>query len=317
MSDDLSRAKNARLAEWLRERAEQKARAARPEVLRVSLEDALIATEARLAEAHRDRATHAAEIEAETAQREKLQARLDALPQHERRQVLDAAGLRHVSAAPEPIKPLRGTGDRTVTRSVATKAPEQINWKLWLNMPQVALWEGVALVQGIEPHGLRPLREGWMAGPGRGPFFEPRSFSTPGERKAFDDALLLADRAANHDGPPIHVRRLSANKRTAMVSLAEVVAYFVGCNWEGIPEPLLELASRAAEQSVESTEQRQDRCLKDCEDEGLRMPASHLGRLPDGVGKMAEAEGVTRQTYSDGLKAALKRREAVKRDGNA
>jgi hypothetical protein len=65
----------------------------------------------------------------------------------------------------------------------------------------------------------------------------------------------------------------------------------------------------------ETKEQRQDRRLKACEDAGLVMPASHLSRLPDGVGDVAASEGVTRQTYTPDLRAALKRREAARREG--
>jgi hypothetical protein len=66
---------------------------------------------------------------------------------------------------------------------------------------------------------------------------------------------------------------------------------------------------------VETKEQRQDRRLKACEDAGLVMPTSHLSRLPDGVGNVAASEGVTRQTYTTDVKAALKRREAARREG--
>lgn len=62
-------------------------------------------------------------------------------------------------------------------------------------------------------------------------------------------------------------------------------------------------------------EQRQDRRLKACEVAGLVMPKSSIGRLPDGVGNVADLEGVTRQTFSTDVKAALKRRESARREG--
>ena len=40
-----------------------------------------------------------------------------------------------------------------------------------------------------------------------------------------------------------------------------------------------------------------------------------LSRLPDGVGDVADGEGVTRQAFSTDVKAALKRREAATREG--
>lgn len=66
---------------------------------------------------------------------------------------------------------------------------------------------------------------------------------------------------------------------------------------------------------VETKEQRQDRRLKACEDTGLAMPDSHLGRLPYGVGDVAAGEGVTRQAYTADVRAALKRREVARREG--
>jgi hypothetical protein len=65
----------------------------------------------------------------------------------------------------------------------------------------------------------------------------------------------------------------------------------------------------------ETKEQRQDRRLKACEDAGLVMPASHLRGLPYGVGAVAEKLGITRQALSTDVKAALKRREAARKEG--
>lgn len=63
----------------------------------------------------------------------------------------------------------------------------------------------------------------------------------------------------------------------------------------------------------ESVEQRQDRRLKMCENAGLKMDNRALSRLPDGVGKVAEREGVTRQAFTDDLKPALERKLAIKK----
>ena len=127
-----------------------------------------------------------------------------------------------------------------------------ITWKLWARVPTVALWEAVALVLDIEPRSLEPSANGWMAGPGRGPFFTPRSFPSEAKRADFDKALSFAERAANAAGP-IYLRTglaVGMNKRTAQVSLAEVVAYFIGCDWPDIPAPLLALVSAAADMTA-------------------------------------------------------------------
>jgi hypothetical protein len=69
-------------------------------------------------------------------------------------------------------------------------------------------------------------------------------------------------------------------------------------------------------QVAETKEQRQDRRLQACIDAGLPMNmASYLSRLPDGVGDVADKEGITRQAFSTDIRAALKRRESARREG--
>lgn len=124
-----------------------------------------------------------------------------------------------------------------------------VAWKLWTSVPHVALWEAVALVLGIEPSQLRHSPHGWMAGPGGGPMLEERSFPSRERHEAFQRALGFAERAANYSGP-IHLRiglAAGMNKRTAQVSLAEVVAFFVSCDWPDIPAPLLALVESDAD----------------------------------------------------------------------
>ena len=68
--------------------------------------------------------------------------------------------------------------------------------------------------------------------------------------------------------------------------------------------------------TTETKEQRQDRRLQACIDAGLPMNTrAALSRLPDGVGDVADLEGVTRQAFSTDVKAALKRRESAIREG--
>lgn len=62
------------------------------------------------------------------------------------------------------------------------------------------------------------------------------------------------------------------------------------------------------EQPKETTEERQDRRLKMCEADGLKMGEEALRRMPYGIGKVADVECVRRQTFTQDVKAALKRR---------
>ena len=208
-----------------------------------ALEKALAELEARKQAAAALAAEHAPQTERNRA----LEHRLAGLTQRDRRKVLDDAGLHNESAVPPPIEGSRGSGPLTTAkREDAPRKP--IAWKLWATVPEVALWEAVALVLEIEPGSLQPLRDGWMAGPGRGPFFEPRSFPTEAKRAGFNSALSFAERAAKVAGP-IYLRTglaIGMNKRTAQVSLADVVAFFISCEWPDIPPPLLALVTTAA-----------------------------------------------------------------------
>ena len=131
------------------------------------------------------------------------------------------------SKEPVAVEPLRGALSATT-------------WKLWIGARKVELWQAAALVQGVDPDSLSRSRDSWMAGPGRGPFFEARSFPSEEKCVAFDEAFLFAKRAATYGGPislPLGFPRTHTG--SAAVSLREVVAYFVGCDWPDIPAPLL------------------------------------------------------------------------------
>lgn len=94
-------------------------------------------------------------------------------------------------------------------------------------------------------------------------------------------------------------------------TLPEQGTSFVG--WKACIDIDAELQNEL-KQPAETKEQRQDRRLKDCEAAGLSFK-DYGGRLPDGVGKVADAESVTRQAFSIDVKAALERRASAKREG--
>lgn len=72
-----------------------------------TLEDALADMEAAKERDLDYRTEFATEIEAESTKRRAFSARMDGLTQAERRKVLDAAGMRHISAALPPIRPIK------------------------------------------------------------------------------------------------------------------------------------------------------------------------------------------------------------------
>ena len=85
---------------------------------------------------------------------------------------------------------------------------------------------------------------------------------------------------------------------------------------EATTPPAPPVADTAPVPQVETKEQRQDRRLQACIDDGLEMlTKAALLRLPDGVGRLADIEGVKRQSFSIDVKAAQTRRANAIRDG--
>jgi hypothetical protein len=176
-------------------------------------------------------------------------------------------------------------------------------------LPDVELWEAVSLSKNREP--TDKLRN-WL---------ERRA--DPDERGLSDEALDLLDRlkdcrrAIGWDRPirpQGHLYEGMTQSVRCRVLLAEVAAFLKLAGYE-VPTEMHPDPRQAETSKSERAEERQDRRLRECEAANLKMPDSPLGRLPDGVGRMAEAEGVTRQFYSEDIKAALKRREERRRAG--
>ena len=101
----------------------------------------------------------------------------------------------------------------------------------------------------------------------------------------------------------------------AVVLVPDVVAYLADRGIAVISEAPANEATTPA--TTETKEQRQDRRLRACIDAGLPMETKRASmRLPDGVGEIADREGVTRQAFSSDIKAALARLESAKREGS-
>lgn len=74
-------------------------------------------------------------------------------------------------------------------------------------------------------------------------------------------------------------------------------------------------SSPAKGEKAEAAIDRQDRRLAACLAKGLKMPTDEWSHLPAGVGQLAKLEGVTRQAFSQDVRAALSREYAKVRAG--
>ena len=57
----------------------------------------------------------------------------------------------------------------------------------------------------------------------------------------------------------------------------------------------------------ETTEQRRQRRYQMCVEAGLVMPTNDYAALPRGIGRLAEQEGISRQAFTDDVKAHIRR----------
>ena len=122
---------------------------------------------------------------------------------------------------------------------------------------------------------------------------------------------ILADSLA------AYVLHLSESESRPLLLAAELDAFTASIAKPQQTAPATDTSTPApVVQATEPKEQRQDRRLKACIEAGLPMNEKVASlRLPDGVGAVAEREGVSRQSFSSDVKAALKRRDSAKREG--
>ena len=108
------------------------------------------------------------------------------------------------------------------------------NWEVWGNVPNVEVWEGVALSLDIEPRKVRMSQDGWMGGPGSFAHLEGESFA---------DRLEVVCR--NLTGPnalPL-AGIVMGEPHYCKVPIAAFARFAISKRW-AIPDPLAELASQ-------------------------------------------------------------------------
>ena len=68
-----------------------------------------------------------------------------------------------------------------------------------------------------------------------------------------------------------------------------------------------EPAQEACASQTETQEQRQARRYQACIDADLKLPRDDYAQLPRGIGRVADAEGISRQAFSQDVKAHITR----------
>jgi len=181
------------------------------------------------------------------------------------------------------------------------------NWAKWSDYVDAPLWQAIALSLDIEPEGLSGYQGGMFERFDRCPEEFKRRLDIASSRIAELEVTALAI-----DSPARSFIKLSSLREWAE-KLKNPWTFP-----EDFPKqhPTMKEAVKSGSIAVEQKEVREDRRLKACVDAGLKMDKAALLRLPDGVGKVADKEGVSRQYFSDDVKTALKRKlEAMKAGG--
>jgi hypothetical protein len=177
------------------------------------------------------------------------------------------------------------------------------NWDYWEDIPKAKLWEAVALSLNFEPHKVH-----WEPGYGADYRRSPEEFR---------DRLKKASACANKTLRVVRTDPYSSSgERVVKLSEFREWAESLHQPWS-LPARFPKSAATAAPSHCESKTERQDRRLQACEAAGLVMPPSPVGRMPNGIGELADAEGVSRQAFTADVKAALERKATAKREGTA
>lgn len=148
---------------------------------------------------------------------------------------------------PRPV--VRPDGTVFTAYGVTTRlveAPKTPNWRgEWNHTPEVELWQASLLSLNLDPHLMKHDRDGWMNGPGGGPFLTDSNFPN---KSAKDEYLLrlrvLSKNLSNRDFfSPCTLNMGSPNKCGVLLSEFAVWAVEV-VKWPALPPELIALARK-------------------------------------------------------------------------
>lgn len=224
---------------------------------RVSLEQALSDAAARM----KEDADRKQERALESDKHAKLQSQLDALPQHERRRVLDATGQHRVCSAPRPLERIKNSGGFSQRpRPFNTEVKGATNWAYWQHVSTVEIWQALLLSLNIEPTGKGWLLDNAPGGTGDIPrkYLEDHGLNDEYDRRWFLVKNRLESFYASMGHPP-------EAELTNFIRLTLFAAWAVEFGWDDLPRELVALArqqSDAPEQNDAATSAGNDAPVK-------------------------------------------------------
>jgi hypothetical protein len=131
------------------------------------------------------------------------------------------------------------------------KPSTSADWSFWGKKREALAWEACALSFNLNPDRLEPLRDGWMAGPGAGPLFEPRSFPSKATADEFGKRLrLLGDYVYDREYFDLLVAGESAGR--CKIRLWQFAAWCERMEFDDLPPELLRLTRDSASSEQKS-----------------------------------------------------------------
>ena len=136
-----------------------------------------------------------------------------------------------ISRAPPPISPLRGSNASALLR-YAEDERRSPNWQVWHLVPEVKLYEAVALSLGIDPKKLCHNLHSWMGG------------SRFKEDQEFADRLFIAERNLEILRP-LNSMGMRYYDDDPVIALKAFAAWGVSIGWD-LPSELADIAAGAS-----------------------------------------------------------------------
>ena len=182
----------------------------------------------------------------------------------------------------------------------------QPDWSFWANMADAQLWQAVALSMGYEPSRL----PGYQARPIIGSRFDecPEEFRLRLQTACSHVTKLELTSIVVGSGPELARVTLQSVRdwaTTLPYPWVFPIEYPTQVNANQLQIGALENKTGVGSEG-ETTLARRKRRYETCVAANLVMPDNDYARLPRGIGKLANKEGVSRQAFAEDVKAYIR-----------
>jgi hypothetical protein len=166
------------------------------------------------------------------------------------------------------------------------------DFNYWSTRPTLQVWFVAAMMHGVDPRAMADVTD-----------------SNGDDLDISDDIQLLISASLVGAIEAYPLAGHNPDKHTEL-SKASLETWLRTRGYADLADALVPpVGSASSPLPGESKIARQDRRLQQCIDASLDMGIPASGRLPDGIAAVAAAEGISRQSFSEDVKAAIARRD--------